>query len=162
VSSDEPDRGWVAIARHVQAIATVRAFAEESGAERVAVVLDAGGGEAVLLECLPGEALELTVGEDAYVIPPDATAAVVPLAVDIPRSPPATAVEVDVELEQILAPIGVLPALADGVMSLARALGGRTIAAADFPTREPERPMTIAARDGEGVVVAVGDTQFEL
>ena len=162
MSVDEPDPGWEAIAHHGRAIATVRVFAEESGAERVAVVLDAGGGQAVLLECLPGEALELTVGDDAFVIPRDATASVTPHPVVIPPAPPASSIEIDLDADRILAPVGVLPALADGVMSLARALGGRTIATADFPTREPGFPMTIAARAGEGVVVAVGDAQFEL
>ena len=162
MSAGEPEAGWVAIARHGRAIATVRAFVEVSGAERVAVVLDTGEEEAVLLECVPGEPLELTVGEDAYIIPPDATASLTPLDVEAPPAPPGSAVEVDLDSDQILAPVGVLPGLAEGVMSLARALGGRTIAAVDFATREPERPMTIAARDGEGVLVAVGDTQFEL
>jgi hypothetical protein len=156
------DAGWETVARHGRAIATVRAFAEGSGAQRVAVALDAGEDRAVLLELVPGGPLELTVGEDAYVVPADATAGLAPFAVDIPQSPPASAVEVDLALDRILAPLGVLDALADGVLALARVLGGRTIAAADFATREPEQPMTLAARDGEAVVVAVGDAHFEL
>jgi hypothetical protein len=162
VSAGDPDPAWAAIARHGRAIATVRRFAEESGAERVAVALDTGAEEPVLLEVEPGEPLELTAGEHAFVIPVEATGGLEPFPLEIPRAAPATAVEVDLDADRILAPVGVLPALADGVMSLARALGGRTIATADFPTRAPEQPMTIAARDGEGVVVAVGETQFEL
>jgi hypothetical protein len=32
----------------------------------------------------------------------------------------------------------------------------------DFPTRDPSLPVTIAAREGEPLVVAAGDRRFEL
>ncbi len=154
--------GWDAPARHAVAIATVRAFTEASGAERVAVVLDTGSAEAVMLECLPGAPLGLSAGEETFAIPPDATEGIAPLPVKAPLAPPGSAIEVDAERGEIHAPIGVLPSLAAGLLALARALGGRTVAAADFATREPGRPLTLAAREGEGVMVAVGDQQFEL
>lgn len=160
MSSPDPD--WGAPARHAVAIATVRAFCEASGAERVAVVLDTGAGEAVILECLPGAPLELTAGDETFTIPPDATEGIVPLPVEAPLAPPGSAIDVDVDAGEVHAPIGVLPSLADGLLALARALGGRTVAAADFATREPGRPLTLAAREGEGVMVAVGDQHFEL
>lgn len=160
-SADEPD--WASIARHGRAIATVCAFSEGSGAERVAVVLDPGGGaESVLLECVTGLPLEVTAGAATYLVPAEATAGIAPFDLDIPRAPPGTAMELDLEAQRVLAPVGAVSALADGVLALAQALGGRTVVAADFATSDAERPLTIAARDGEGVVLAAGDQQFEL
>ena len=66
----------------------------------------------------------------------------------------------DVVQEEIIAPMGVVAAMADGVLGLARALGGRSVASVDFPTRDPSLPFTVAAREGEGVVLATGDVQF--
>ncbi len=159
-SSDGAD--WGAPARHGVAIATVRAFTEASGAERVAVALDTGTGDAVLLDCLPGAPLELTAGQETFSVPPDATEGIEPLPVQAPLAPPGSAIVLDAEAGEVHAPIGVLPSLADGLLALARALGGRTVASADFATREPGRPLTLAARKGERVVVAVGDRHFEL
>jgi hypothetical protein len=36
------------------------------------------------------------------------------------------------------------------------------VATVDFPTRDPELPLTIAAREGEPIVLAIGDRQFLL
>ena len=60
------------------------------------------------------------------------------------------------------APIGAIANLAEAVLSLAGAFGGRSVATADFPTRDPEQLLTIAARPGEPVVLAVGDQQFAM
>lgn len=159
-SSDGAD--WAAPARHAVAIATVRAFAEASGAERVAVLLDPGAGEPVMLECVPGAPLELTAGDERFSIPPDATEDIEPLPVKAPLAPPGSAIDIDAEAGEVHAPIGVVPSLAEGLLALARALGGRTVASADFATREPGRPLTLAAREGESVIVAVGEKHFEL
>lgn len=161
-SGGEPD--WDAIARHGPAIATVRAFGEASGAERVAALVDGGsGGSGVVVEWTSGAAgVEVTVGEVVYEVPSEALAGVELLDVPVMRAPPATAIELDVEGERVLAPVGVVAALADGVLALARALGGRTVASADFPTSDPGGPLTLAAREGEGVVAAMGELQFAL
>jgi glycyl-tRNA synthetase beta chain len=58
--------------------------------------------------------------------------------------------------------LGAVAALARAVLGLAQAFGGRSVATADFATREPELPLTIAAREGEPLVVAAGDRRFEL
>jgi hypothetical protein len=36
------------------------------------------------------------------------------------------------------------------------------VATADFATRNPDVPLTIAAREGEPIVVAAGEHRFEL
>ena len=48
------------------------------------------------------------------------------------------------------------------MLALARAFGGRTVASADFATRDPAVPLTIAAREGEPVLLALAGRHFEL
>ena len=150
------------LARHASALATVRAFAEQSGADRVVVLLDDGAGRGLLLECGPGGPIEVTDGDEVLLVAPEATAAVASLPIEIPRAAPPSAMTADPETGEIHAPLGVVASLADGVLALARALGGRSLATAEFPTRDAGPELTIAARDGEGIVVAVGDRHFEL
>lgn len=143
--------------RHGPALATIRAYTEQSGAERVAVLLDAGA-QALVVECEPGAGLDVVVGEERVSVAPGAA----PHELEVRRAPPATAIEIDTVQWEILAPVGVVSALADGVLALATVLGGRSVASADFPTRDPALPLTVAARMGEGVVLAAGDEQFDL
>ena len=142
-------------------MATVRWFGEAAGASRVAVVLDGGDGRiAALLEWERGSALAASTGDETYLVPDEALAKVARLAVMAPRPVPATAITVDALTGEVAAPIGAVAALADGLLDLARALGGRSVATADFDTTG--EPLTIAARVGEPIVLAVGDAQFEL
>ena len=48
------------------------------------------------------------------------------------------------------------------MLGLARAFGGRSVASADFATHDPELPITIVAREGEPLLLAIGDGRFEL
>lgn len=150
------------IARHDVVLATVAGFAERAGAVRVAVLLDRGPEhDAPLIEFEPGQGLSVTSGEQSLIVARDALDGVPPLPVTTPKPVPATAIEVDAEAGEVAAPIGALEALAGAVAELARVLGGRSVAVADFGTRSGE-PFSIAARTGEPVVVAIGDHQFEL
>lgn len=143
-------------------LATVRDFTDRSGALRVVVLLDRGAGRATpTLECSPGEPLTINQGEEHYLVPPSDLVDVVGLPVDAPRPIPATALDVDAEQGQISAPIGAVEMLALAVGDLARVLGGRTVAIADFATRSGEA-LSVAARPGEPVVLAMGEHQFEL
>jgi hypothetical protein len=74
---------------------------------------------------------------------------------------PATAISVDPVQGEVAAPIGAIASLAMAVGELARVLGGRTVAMADFATSTGE-PLSIAAREGEPTVLAMGDQQFSL
>ena len=56
------------LTRHADAVATVRAFAERSGALRVVLLVDAGA-EATMLDCAPDGALELTDAGRTFEIP---------------------------------------------------------------------------------------------
>jgi hypothetical protein len=153
---------WDLIARYDSVLATLQVFAEHSLATRVAVLLDAGDGvTSTLLEYEPGEPPAITEGEATYLVPPEALDGVSPLPMLPPRSVPASAIDVDVEQGEVSAPIGAVSALGLAVLELARVMGGRSVATADFATRDGE-PLTIAAREGEPLILALGDTQFEL
>ena len=43
-----------------------------------------------------------------------------------------------------------------------RAFGGRSVATATFATRDPALPLTVAAREGEPIVLDIGGRQFAL
>ena len=55
---------------------------------------------------------------------------------------------------------GALAALAGAVVALAAAFGGRSVATAEFATREPDQPFMLAARPGEPVVAQIGGETF--
>ncbi len=141
-------------------MATLRAFAEQGGAARVTALLDVGDGRPpVLIECEPHQPVTITLGEELYLVPDDALRDVLPLPVTPPRPVPATAISVDPQQGEVAAPIGAVASLALAVRELARVLGGRTVAMADFATATGE-PLSIAAREGEPTVLAMGEHQF--
>ena len=150
----------MALARHGEAIATARAFQERSGAQRVVLLLDRGDGEATMIDTTHDT--EVTEIDVMSVIP---AAQVVPVpAKPLPdiRPTPASAITIDVESGELHAPIGTVEHLAASVLALARAFGGLTVATAEFATSDPDLPITLAAREGEPVVLGAGDAQYEL
>jgi hypothetical protein len=155
--------GQAALERHAQAAATVRAFSERSRAERVVLLVDLGEERApAMLDCAPGGELELTDEGALWRVPADVDAGAEPRPLPDLRPPPATALALDPDTGELEAPLGAVANLAGGVLALARAFGGRSVATADFATRDPDMPLTIAAREGEPVVVAAGHHRFEL
>jgi hypothetical protein len=151
------------LARHAEAVATVRAFAERSGAQRVVLLIDPGdGAEAAMLECETGGALALTDAGRSWTLPAGAPVMATPRSLPDVRPTPPTAIALDPDTGELEAPLGAVASLARGVLALARSFGGRSVATADFATREPALPLTIAAREGEPLVVAAGDRRFEL
>jgi len=160
--ADADPGSWKEIARHDVVMATIREWTERAGALHVAVLLDRGPDrEAPLLECEPGQPLTISRGEENFIVPPQALEGVAPLALEIPKPVPASAISVDPTLGQVEGPIGAVESLADGVRRLAGALGGRSVAMADFATRSGES-FSIAARVGEPVVLAIGNHEFQL
>ena len=148
---------------HARAVATIRAFGAESGAERVVLLLDRGADRgAVMVEWLAGGAVEVTEGEETTEIPSGAPVPATAEPIPHVHAIPATAIEADPDSGRLSAPLGAIPALGAAVRSLARAFGGRSVATAEFATRDPELPITIAAREGDALLVAVGEQRFEL
>ncbi len=153
-----------ALARHAAAKATLRPNGERSGAAQVLVLLDSGEDRApTMIEWRPGIPLELTDGGITWEVPDAMAAATAPLALpDVVAAVPASAIEVDLDGGTVQAPPGTVPALCRAVTTLAEAFGGRSVASADWITREPGPLLTVAARPGEPAVIGVGDQLFEI
>ena len=146
--------------RHAEAIATVLAFAARSGAQRVVLLVDPGDGTTATMLDWSAGTLELTEHDETYEIDDAVDAQPRPLP-DL-RPPPSTALSVDPETGELEAPIGAITNLGRAVLGLAATFGGRSVATAEFATRDPETPITIAAREGEPLVLAAGDRRFVL
>jgi hypothetical protein len=147
--------------RHAEAVATVRAFVARSGAERVVVLVDHGdGATATMLDCAADGTVVLTDGDRSWHVTAEVDA--LPRALPELRPPPPTALAIDPDSGELEAPLGVIANLGQAVLGLASAFGGRSVATADFATRDPELPITIAAREGEPLVLAAGDKRFVL
>jgi hypothetical protein len=152
-----------ALERHGEAVATVRAFTAKAGALRVVLLVDSGDGtEATMLDCAPDGAVELAERHDRWTVPAGTPVAARPRPLPDLRPPPSTALTIDPDSGELEAPLGVVANLARGVLALAAVFGGRSVATADFATRDPELPITIAAREGEPLVLAAGDRRFVL
>jgi hypothetical protein len=48
------------------------------------------------------------------------------------------------------------------VRALAATLGGHSVALVRFPAADGETPFALAAREGEGLVVVIGDDQYQM
>lgn len=114
----------------------------------------------LLVERLEDASLRVTEGDVTRV------AASLPGAVGLAlpdlRAVPASALSADPDTGELAAPIGSVQLLADSVLALARALGGRSVATATFATRDGDTPLTLAARDGEPVVLDIAGRYFTL
>jgi hypothetical protein len=150
------------LAHHGEAVATVRAFGERSGALRVVLLVDVGDGNAATMLDWTDGTLELTETEGACTVPAGTAVAARPRPLPDLRPPPPTALAVDPESGELEAPLGAVANLGRAVLGLASAFGGRSVATADFATRDPALPITIAAREGEPLVLAAGDRRFVL
>ncbi len=152
-----------ALALHAEALATVREFAERADALRVVLLVDNGDSEMpAMLDRTADGTVELTHEGTSWTIP--AATPVPSRPRDLPeiRPAPATSMRADPVTGELSAPIGAIANLGEAVLGLARAFGGRSVASAEFGTQDPELPMTIVARDGEPLLLAVGDGRFEL
>jgi hypothetical protein len=148
-------------ARHAQAVATVRGFAAASGAQRVVAVIDRGDERhAVMVESDAGGTVTVTEGEESAEVPAKWPVPAVAHPLPHVHAVPATAIAVDVATGRLSGPVGALPLLGSAVLELARTFGGRSVATAEFATSDPDQPITIAAREGEPILLAVGEERF--
>lgn len=151
----------MALARHSVEVATVRAFQQRSGATRVVLLLEAEQTATMVESDLDG-GIEITEGEAVAYIPNTAAIPAPPKPLPEIRSAPASAIHIDTDTGELAAPIGTVEHLASSTLALAAAFGGLTVATAEFATDDTELPITFAAREGEPVVLAAGDAQYEL
>jgi hypothetical protein len=153
-----------ALARHGDAVATAREFALRANALRVVLLIDRGEDDPPLMvDCDAAGEVEVTDGEAVATIPADAPAPAPagPLPPDV-RAIPATAISVDLATSELHAPLGAIEHLAEALTALARDLGHRSVATAEFATSDPDTPITLAAREGEPAILAAGDQEYRL
>jgi hypothetical protein len=152
-----------ALARHGEAIATVREYAQRAGALRVVLLVDQGEDRPpLMIECDDEHDVEVTDGDTVATIPAHADAATGPRRLPEIRPIPASAMSMDLLTGDLQAPLGAIEHLADTLTALARAFGHRSVATAEFATRDPETPITLAGREGEPAVLAAGDYEYTL
>jgi hypothetical protein len=151
-----------ALARHGEAVATAREFALRANALRVVLLIDRGGDPPLMVDCDPDGEVEITDGETVATIPAAADTPAPPTPLPDVRAIPATAISVDLATGELAAPLGAIEHLADALTTLARSLGNRSVATAEFATSDPETPITLAAREGEPTVLAADDQEYRL
>jgi hypothetical protein len=152
----------MALARHGEAVATARAFARGAGAARVVLLIDRGETAALMVDLDESGEIEIVDDDIVATIPAAALVPAEPHPLPALRATPASAITIDPDTAELSAPIGTVAHLAEAVLALASAFGGRSVATAEFPTRDPELPLTIAAREGEPPVLSAGGEEFEL
>ena len=163
MSAGNDPAALAALARHAEAIATVRAFGERSDAGRVVLLIDRGDDDPpTMIDREADGSIELTDAAEPVTIPAHALVPAEPRGLPELRPAPPASIRADPETGELAAPIGAIANLGYGVLGLARAFGGRSVASADFATHDPQLSMTIVAREGEPLLLAVGDGRFEL
>ena len=149
-----------AVGRHAVALASVHELAVRSGAQRVVLLVDEGeAADATMIE-YADSGLELTEAGITETVPLGEIGQVAPAVLPDLTPVPASALTVDPDTGELAAPLGVLAALASALVALAAAFGGRSVATAEFATREPDQPFMLAARPGEPVIAQVGGETF--
>jgi hypothetical protein len=151
----------IALARHSEEVATIRAFQAAANATRVILIVHTPEGENAMLESTP-EGLEITEGDTVAFIPATAAVPAAPRRLPQIRPTPASAIRIDTATGELAAPLGTVDHLAEITLALAKAFGGLTVATAEFSTQDPDLPITFAAREGERVVLQAGEEQYEL
>lgn len=146
-----------------RSIALARELLHRTGALQVSILLDPGedGGApgAVRAVRLGGIQVVDASGEERELPHSAASDVVLP---PLPEMKQLPAMDVDAVAGQVTGAIGGLQMLADAVAGIATLTGGRSVVAADYETTDPERPLGLAARVGEPVVVLLGDDEFVL
>jgi hypothetical protein len=142
-------------------VATLRAFVEGSGALRAVALVDRGEAPPLVVDVAADGVVELVDGERTIALADDAYADEAP----IPGLPPLREhppMEIDPDEGTVGGPLGALDHMARGVHDAAALFPGRTVLTVGFETSDPDTPMFLAAREGEPMVLALGEQQFEL
>ena len=140
-------------------VETLRVFLHDSGAVRVVAVVDSKN-EPAIVDVARLAPVEVTTDAGMVHLPHaielDAPALARPRVHQLPPF------DVDVEEATVIGTMGGVDMIADALKELAGAFGGDSAAVAQFPTSTNDVQLTISARLGEPVIVAIGDDQFEL
>jgi hypothetical protein len=142
-------------------VETLRDVLHRSGALRVAAVVDIPDGPAALVDVGRLAPVEVQIGDRTMHLPHAIELDAEPLGRDIElrQLPPF---EVDPASGEVVGTLGGLDMLADAMRAVARLLGGRSVAIAQYQTTTPDVPLTVSARGSDPVVVTLGEEEWEL
>jgi hypothetical protein len=142
-------------------VETLRDVLHRSGALRVAVVVDRPEGSAALVDVGRLAPVEVRTADRTMHLPHaiELEAQSLAGAIALRQLPPF---EVDPESGQVIGTLGGLDMLADAMRAVAELLGGRSVAMAVYQTITPGIDLTVTARQGEDVLVTLGDAEWEL
>lgn len=143
-------------------VVLLRDFLHRSGALRVVALVERGpGAGAAVVDCGRFAPVEVDLGDRIVQLPHDLELGVIPGPLPPIRRLPAF--DVDAARGEVTGTIGGLAHLAESVVALAGALGGRNVAMAVWETTSADVPLTLTARAGlpDPVVVVLGDEEFE-
>ena len=142
-------------------VETLRDVLHRSGALRVAVVVDMPDGPAALVDVGRLAPVEVRIADRTMHLPHAIELEAESLAgeIHLRQLPPF---EVEPETGQVTGTLGGLDMLADAMRALAELLGGRSVAIAVYQTVTPKIDLTVTARQGESVLVTLGDHEWEL
>jgi hypothetical protein len=144
-----------------QAVGLAREFLHRSGALRVGLLVDRGEErEPAIVEAV--RLGPISVIEDGEQSEFDHAVQLSTPTPPLPEVRQIPGIEADPVAGTVAAPLGGVELLGRALRGVAALLGGRSIAAADFETLDPEVPLGLAARGDEPLVALVGDEQFEL
>jgi hypothetical protein len=132
--------------------ATLLAYVRASGAVRASALVEAG---TIDVDGDGSAALERPGSPIAEPLDPGSPAQ---LGVEISTLPPF---RVDGETGEVAAPFGALEQVAEAVQALARVVGAPAVVLVEYPT-DDETPFALSAREGEGVVVVIGEDSYRL
>jgi hypothetical protein len=82
--------------------------------------------------------------------------------VEIERDDQPPPFEIDTEHGEVTAPLGSLESLGGAVRALAGSLSPGAVVVASFATTTPDTLLSVSARQGEPIVIALGEEIFEL
>jgi hypothetical protein len=144
-----------------QIAVTLRRFVHAAGALEATLLLDQGADLPVLVaECPAVGPVLLAEGEEVVQLDVDRLVAEPLPLPDVKALPPF---EVDAVRAEITSPLGGVEHHARAVRAAAELFPGRSVLSVAFATTDVETRLTIAARTGDPLVLALGeDEQFEL
>jgi hypothetical protein len=144
-----------------QIAVTLRQFVHATGALEATLLLDQGAELPVLvIECPAVGPVLLAEGEEVVQLDVDRLVAE-PLP--LPQVKALPPFEVDAVRAEITSPLGGVEHHARAVRTVAELFPGRSVLSVAFATTDGDVPLTIAARSGDPLVLALGkDEQFEM
>lgn len=146
--------------RIAQIAVTLRTFVHASGALEATLLLDQGAEAPPLaVECPAVGPVLMAEGEEVVQLDADRLAAQPLPLPEVRELPPF---EVDAVRAEITGPLGGVEHQARAVRETVELFPGRSVLSVTFATTDAETPLTIAARSGDPLVLALAEEQFEM